>query len=143
MNDDVKRPESGVNPEPYNPSSIGSYNANLTADILARQISDVDSRVRRLESRDKPFTSFLRSLKRLTNISSFVLVLSPLLLTVSVLLTYILLNPTLALSNAIITIFGFVGLVSLAEIIIVPIWVGAIQNKLNKIIEKHYPNEDM
>ena len=140
---DIESSGNGLNPEVPSDSSIRTLNANLTVDILARQINDLDSRIRRLESRDRPLTSFLRSLKRLTIITSFTIIISPILLILSVLLAYIILNPELALSETVITIFGLVGLVSLFEMVAVPIWVGAIQNKLNKIVEKHYPTEDI
>lgn len=140
---EIKIPDSSANPESISPSSASTLSTSLTIERQERLISDQESRIRRLESSDKPLKSYLRSMRRVSNISSFVIVLSPIILTLSILLAYILLNPSLQLSQAVITIFGFVGIVSLAEIVIVPIWVNNINNKLNKLIEKHYPNEDI
>jgi hypothetical protein len=112
-------------------------------DVLMRQVSDLESRIRRIESHEKPLNSYLRASRRLSNITSFVLIIAPTFLTIAIVLCYIIFNPSQTISTIIISIFGFVGLIALVEFIIIPIAINNINNKLNKIIEKHYPSEDL
>lgn len=139
---DISRPNSNTNPETPSPSSIALMNATFSIDSLTRQVSDIISRLAKLESQQKPLNSFLRASRRISIISSFALIATPLLLILCVLLAFIILNPTATTSQVIITVFGLVGLAALVEIIAVPIWVKNINDKLNKLIEKYHPSED-
>ena len=139
---DIVKTNSSTNPEIPNPSSIALINATFSIDSLTRQVSDISSRLSKLESQQKPLNSFLRASRRISIISSFALIATPLLLVLCVLLAYIALNPTATTSQVIINIFGLVGLAALVEIIAVPIWVKSIHDKLNKLIEKYHPSED-
>ena len=140
---DIDKPNTGTNPETPSASSIALTHVTFSISSLTSQMSDAVSRITKLESQQKPLNSFLRAARRVNIIASYALIATPIILIISVLLFFIIINPQAGTSQVIITIFGFLGFTVLVEIIAVPIWVKNINDKLNKIVEKHYSNEDL
>ena len=139
---DQPNPGSGVNPEQpsLNASNLGTL---VSIDLLIRQNVDMNTRIQRLEAQQRPLNSFLKASRRVSIISAFALIGTPILVIIAILLYFIILNPSTAISSTIITIFSCLGLVSLAEIVAVPFVINNINNKINRIIDKHYPGEDI
>ena len=132
---DLIPPGSGTNPDLPNPASTGmpSINLLLSIETQTRQLTDIDSRLKRLEIKQKPIEAFFKSNALVAKILSFSLVITPILQILCTVVAFVILNPTASFSGLVNTLFGLLGLGALVEMLLVPVWINTLKERIDKI----------
>lgn len=130
---------SGTNPDVPNPASTGlpSLNLLLSIETQTRQLTDIDSRLKRLEIKQRPIESFFKSNATVSKILSFSLVITPILQIICTVVAFVVLNPSATFSGLVNTLFGLLGLGALVEMLLVPVWINTLRDRLDKLEGKN------